>query len=182
VVPFLQIFLPKIGEHSLSLPRLLCATTVSIGFCQPHTSWGHKTSHKHSQSRPNWEEATYKPITWVPPCCPPGHFYSASWTWWPQGPGRCWLYQVQESQVVNSQVEHFLTSSFSRWTQSPCRARGAIMVIGMIRGLCVRVCVCVYACLEYHPHSSIASPELNLFDVRYKNSVADWKAKSLFNF
>jgi len=44
--------------------------------------------------------------------------------------------------------------------------------------------VCVRArarlCLEYRPHSRIASPEFNLLDVRYKNSEAECKAKSLF--
>jgi hypothetical protein len=101
-------FPPKVCEHYLFYACLVPGPYHSLWFCQPHTSGGRNFSHTYPQPRSNWVEATYKPVTWNSPALSPAREISIVCH---EHDGlrvreRCWLYQEQESPVVNSQVEH----------------------------------------------------------------------------
>jgi hypothetical protein len=136
----------------------------------------HKTSHRHSQSRPNWVEATYKLMAWNSPTLTDAREISIV---------------RHEHDVLRAQRGvGFTTYNSHKWLTLKWNTSLLRLFLGERRVLqsqgshhgrrydtwFVCVCICVYACVWNIVH------ELNLFDVGYKNSEADWKTNNLFNF
>jgi len=170
-------FPPNVCVHYLFHACLVPGPYHSLWFRQPRTSGGRKTPHTYPQPRPNWVEATYKPMTWNSPALSPAREISTvchehdglrarKGVGFTTNKSHRWLTLKWNTNLLRI----FEANAGSLQSQ---RSNHGSMVLVTLCGLCV-----CSLCLEYRPHYRIARPEFNFWC--QIQEFGSQKAKSLF--